>query len=112
LPDFIPNIDRRTIATLALPNDVVGTVIFDLGMPPFLGFIPCLPHNAVTVECEGDKIELYNYLLPTLYHSIKVVKHDGTLRVEKAYTFVEGEGRYGRRLDVVSVSFGGGRGFD
>jgi hypothetical protein len=69
---------------------VVGTVICDLGMPPFLG-IPRLPHNTVTVECEGGKIELYNYILPTLYRSIKDVKRDMTSRVEKAYTFVNGE---------------------
>jgi hypothetical protein len=50
-----------------------------------------MPHNAVIVECEGGKIKLSNYMLPTLYHSITVSLRNGTSRVEKAYTFEHGE---------------------
>jgi predicted dehydrogenase len=88
--DFVPNIDPRTVATLSLPNDAVGTVICDLGMPR-TGFLPRMPHNAIIVECEGGKIELSNYMLPTLYHSITVTLHNGASRVEKAYTFEHGK---------------------
>jgi hypothetical protein len=49
-----------------------------------------MPHNAIIVECEGGKIELSNYMLLTLYHSIIVSLRNGTSRVEKAYTFEHG----------------------
>jgi hypothetical protein len=41
-------------------------------------------------------VELFNFLLPTIYHSITISKRDGTSRVEKAYKFsdagVDGKG--------------------
>jgi len=35
-------------------------------------------------------MEMYNFILPTLYHSIKVYMRDGTSRVEKVYKFTDG----------------------
>jgi hypothetical protein len=86
---FVPNIDRGTTATLSLPNDVVATLNCNLGLLPYLGFIPRFPRVDVTVECEGGKVELYNFVQPTMYHSIKVHKHDKTTRVEKVYKFTD-----------------------
>ena len=85
--DFAPNIDRGTVATLSLPNDVVATLHCDLGLPPRLGFIPQFPRVGVTVECEGGKVDMMNFIVPTLYHSIKVYVRDKTTRVEKVYRF-------------------------
>ncbi|RDB24441.1 D-xylose 1-dehydrogenase (NADP(+)) 2 [Hypsizygus marmoreus] len=93
--DFVPSIDRKTTATLSLPNDVIATVTCDLGIPHYLGFIPHLPQLGITVECTGGEIELNNYVLPTIYHAIKVYTRDATgmkkYRVEKAYTFADGD---------------------
>jgi predicted dehydrogenase len=87
--DFVPNTDRGTTAILSLPNDVVATLNCNLGLPHYLGFIPRMPRVGVTVECEGGKVELYNFVLPTIYHSIKVYLHDKTTRVEKVYKFTD-----------------------
>jgi hypothetical protein len=83
---FVPNIDSGTIETLSLPNDVVATLNCNLGLLPYL---PHLPRVGVTVECEGGKVELHNFVQPTIYHSIKVHKHDKTTRVEKVYKFTD-----------------------
>jgi hypothetical protein len=75
---------------------VVATLHCDLALPHRLGFIPHLPHNTIIVECEGGKVELYNFLVATIYHSITISKRDGTSRVEKIYKFsdakVDGKG--------------------
>ena len=85
--DFIPNVDRGTIATLSLPNDVVATLNCNLGLPSYLGLFPQFPRISVAVECEGGKVDVFNFVMPTLYHSIKVHVRDGATRVEKVYSF-------------------------
>ncbi|KAG5647499.1 hypothetical protein DXG03_009436 [Asterophora parasitica] len=91
---FKPNVDRATTAQLALPNDVTATLKCDLATPVSYCIIPSLPQLSATVTLEGGVIELYNYVLPTVYHSIKVHTKAGgkagKRRVEKAYTFAEG----------------------
>jgi len=98
-PSFKPDIDRGTTATLAFPNDITGTLTCDLAVPPYFGFIPRLPSLSAKVECEGGDIEIYNYIMPILYHSITVTKKTANkkeTRVEKVYQFsdakVEGKG--------------------
>ncbi|KAG6869203.1 hypothetical protein C0993_009066 [Termitomyces sp. T159_Od127] len=95
-PSFRPNIDRRTTATLALPHDVTASLVCDLGMPPRYGFVPPMPLVHATVTLERGEIAVYNFVMPTLYHSIKVTaKEDARkktkTRVEKVYTFADGE---------------------
>lgn len=85
---YVPNTDRGTTATLSLPNDVLATLNCDLGMPPYMGFIPRMPRFGVIVECEGGKVEMVNFPLPTFYHSITVTSPDKT-RVEKVYKFAD-----------------------
>jgi hypothetical protein len=46
-----------------------------------------MPRLGVVVECEGGRVELNNYVLPTIYHSVNVCTRDGKSRVEKVYTF-------------------------
>ncbi|KAK0200084.1 NAD(P)-binding protein [Desarmillaria ectypa] len=78
-----PLIDRRTTATLELPNDIIGILTCDLAVP--WRFIPGRPSISAKVECEGGTLEVYNYVMPTLYHSITVTNRGGAKRVEKAY---------------------------
>ncbi|KAJ3781021.1 NAD(P)-binding protein [Lentinula aff. detonsa] len=84
-------IDRAMTATLALPNDVIASLEVDLAMP-WEFFPPKLFKVWVEIKCEGGEVELLNFVLPTLYHSIKVSnKAGGTLtkRVEKIYKFAD-----------------------
>ncbi|TFK39890.1 hypothetical protein BDQ12DRAFT_734614 [Crucibulum laeve] len=91
--DFTPNVDRRTTATLSLPNNVIATLTCDLGIPYRYGIIPNMPQINAIVRCEGGDIELFNFVMPTLYHSITVQSKDGTggvkTRTEKVYKFAE-----------------------
>ena len=69
-------------------------------MPFTFGVLPRIPQITATVQCEGGEVEIYNYIVPTYYHSIKVTTKDGAsgskTRFEKIYTFpdakVEGKG--------------------
>ncbi|KAG6848333.1 hypothetical protein H0H93_001136 [Arthromyces matolae] len=95
-PSFKPTIDRSTTASLAFPNDVTASLKCDLATPPKFGFIPTMPEVIVTVTLEGGEIELFNFVVPTLYHSLKVTPKSGNgnkkgkARVEKVYTFKDG----------------------
>ncbi|KAJ7091542.1 NAD(P)-binding protein [Mycena belliarum] len=82
-----PQVDRQTSATLALPGGVTGDIFCDLGMPPYLKLIPRLPRLGAVIECEGGRIAIVNYVMPTIYHSITVTPQNGKRRVEKVYTF-------------------------
>ncbi|KAG6897822.1 hypothetical protein C0992_010626 [Termitomyces sp. T32_za158] len=92
---FKPNVDRRTTATLALPNNVTASLECDLAMPLIYGFIPPMPVVKAIITLEGGEIEIYNFVMPTLYHSIKVTTKDARnktkTRVEKVYTFTDGK---------------------
>ncbi|KAG5634295.1 hypothetical protein H0H81_002506 [Sphagnurus paluster] len=90
------DVDRRTISTFALPNNATASLMCDLGVPLSYGIIPSMPQIGATVTCEGGVIEIYNFVLPTIYHSIKVTTKlaagkGSTKRVEKVYTFEEGK---------------------
>jgi len=93
---FKPQVDRGTTASLALPNDVTASLKADLSMPFRFGIIPPMPQLGTTVTCDGGEIEIYNYVLPTLYHSIKVTtkganNKGGETRIEKVYSFADGK---------------------
>ncbi|KAF8878869.1 hypothetical protein BD779DRAFT_1553586 [Infundibulicybe gibba] len=91
-----PTIDRRTTATLALPNDATAELMCDLGMPSKYGNygIPAFPQVRAHIECVGGTIELYNFVAPTFYHSITIVPklRGKKKRVEKVYKFADGYG--------------------
>lgn len=87
--------DRATTASLALPNDITAELTCDLQQPLVLGFIPRLPKLTVLVECEGGKLETFNFVLSGLYHSITVTPKTGRSRKEKAYTFRKGDSNFG-----------------
>ncbi|KAJ8509402.1 hypothetical protein ONZ45_g8427 [Pleurotus djamor] len=98
LKESSKNVDRRTTATFAIPSssgssDITASIFCDLRLPNTLGFIPQIPKVSAKVVCEGGEIELFNFAMPTLYHSITVTKKDGSKRVEKVYTFTGGNGK-------------------
>ncbi|KAF9258278.1 NAD(P)-binding protein, partial [Marasmius fiardii PR-910] len=87
-PNYDSKVDRMTLATFAFPNDVTGSIGADLSMPFKWKIIPPMPRTSAIVECEQGSIELFNYILPTLYHSITITKREGKkkkTRTEKAY---------------------------
>ena len=92
-PSFESKVDRAMTATLAFPNDITGTIVTDLDLPLTLGFIPKIPWASVEVECEGGIIQVTNFVLPTLYHSVKIIKKSGKKkkesRSETIYTFAD-----------------------
>ncbi|KAK7056257.1 hypothetical protein VNI00_002810 [Paramarasmius palmivorus] len=96
LPSYESKVDRATTATLSFPNDIIGTINCDLSQPwKFGGLVPPFPEVSANVECEGGDIRIFNFVLPTLYHSITVKKRDGkkvTSRTEKVYKPAEGKG--------------------
>jgi hypothetical protein len=87
-------VDLGTKATLSFPNDVTATLDCDFEEPwwgPFR-LLPRMVDIRVKVECEDGEIELFNYILPTFYHWIRVLSGKGKAkqRVEKAYKFSDG----------------------
>lgn len=87
-------VDRGMSASLALPNSVTATLATDLGVP--YKWVPAMPEIRAVVHCEGGEMEMYNYVMPVLYHWIKVSTRDGTgtgRKVEyiKEYHFTEGD---------------------
>jgi len=87
-------VDHGATATFSMPNEVIGRISCDLAAPWKFGIVPPWPKFTAKVECEGGEIEIYNYVMPSIYHWIRVRTKDGRReRIEKAYTFVEREGR-------------------
>lgn len=89
--DYKRNVDRATTSTLALPNDITASLTCDMQQPLIWGFIPRLPKLTVLVECEGGKLDMFNFVMPGFFHSITVTPKDLPSRKEKAYTFREGD---------------------
>ncbi|KAJ6514886.1 NAD(P)-binding protein [Mycena vitilis] len=83
-----PKVDRKTTATFALAGGITSTIYCDLIVPLKFGLIPSMPDINAVIKCEQGEIQLSNYVMPTLYHSI-TVKNGKKSRVEKAYTFPE-----------------------
>ena len=57
-----------------------------------------MPDIRVVVNCERGSIELFNYVVPTFYHRIRMTTNveDGgkpTVNTFTAYTFEDGEGK-------------------
>ncbi|KAH9916225.1 hypothetical protein B0H21DRAFT_781978 [Amylocystis lapponica] len=87
------NIDRRIEAHLSLPNEGSATIMIDSaldGWGPFK-LIPQLPKLTARVECEHGSIEIFNYVVPSLFNRITITK-DGKSRSERVYKTKEGKG--------------------
>lgn len=83
-------IDVTTRVALALPGGVSASLLASLGMPPRFGIIPVMPQIKATAVCENGESSLYNFVMPTLYHSLTVKPKGGKQRVEKVYKFQDG----------------------
>jgi len=81
-----PQIDRKTAATFALPGSITSTILCDFAIPPTLKFVPKFPNLNAVIKCEKGEIKVFNYIAPTMYHSITVTTGSKS-RVEKVYTF-------------------------
>ncbi|KAG0704261.1 NAD(P)-binding protein [Suillus ampliporus] len=94
-----PRIDTGATAKLTFASSKPGgepvrsTIRFDFSTPPRLGFIPSWPEVSVSAVCERGTIELFNFVMPVIYHSITVTPDGGVPRTEKAYTFKDGSGK-------------------
>ena len=89
--DYVKNVDRRTEAKLELANGVTASLACDLNVPAKWGFIPRFPQVTVVVDCELGSIDMLNFVIPTIYHTITVKIHGGHTRVEKVYKGKKGE---------------------
>ncbi|KAJ7491898.1 NAD(P)-binding protein [Mycena latifolia] len=87
-PLAAPRVDRATTANFALASGATGTVHCDLAATA-LGIIPVIPDLRAAITCEKGEIRFFNFVAPTLYHSITVLPTTGKKRVEKVYTFPE-----------------------
>lgn len=89
--DYVPNVDRRVTATLALGNGATGQLTVDLSSPPKYGI---LPDYSISFKVEGSigSVEMSNFVLASLLHSITVKIKGGHGRTEKVYKPKEGKG--------------------
>ncbi|KXN91300.1 hypothetical protein AN958_01274 [Leucoagaricus sp. SymC.cos] len=86
------NIDRR-IETHMHFGDLPAKIITDSAMDgwgPF-GLFPQWIKMILRVECEEGAVEISNYVLPHMWHSITVIPKNGKSRTEKAYKFEDGK---------------------
>ncbi|GBE87442.1 Probable D-xylose 1-dehydrogenase (NADP(+)) [Sparassis crispa] len=88
-------IDRRVEAHLTFPGAVTATVITDGALDSW-GPLKLFPHFIAfhaKVECEHGSVEVSNYIIASMWHSIKVSPKGGKVRVEKAYEPPAGTGK-------------------
>ncbi|PPQ99845.1 hypothetical protein CVT26_009342 [Gymnopilus dilepis] len=89
--DYIKNVDRRMEVKLKL-GGIKATGRCDLSMPNIFGIIPRFPQIRVLVQGDKGSVDFFNFVLPTVYHSITVKTEGGKKRVEKVYKAKEGKG--------------------
>jgi len=93
-----PRIDIGTTAELTFPSSNPGgsltksTIRCTFSNSPRWGFIP-KPEIGASAVCEGGTIEMFNFVMPVIYHSITVTPNGGVPRTEKAYTFKGDNGK-------------------
>ncbi|KZT68571.1 NAD(P)-binding protein [Daedalea quercina L-15889] len=88
-------IDRAMRVHLVLQSSVEADVLIDFAMPGWGPFhiIPRMPKCDIHLELEGGAIDFYNFVAPTVYHSITVKPRGKKARVEKVYKFKDGPGQ-------------------
>lgn len=81
-------------AKFSMPSSIEAETLVDFSMPGWGPFhlLPRAIKGSVYVTLEGGEVELYNFALPHIFHSIKVKPRVGSSRVEKRYTFPSGLG--------------------
>ena len=88
-------IDRGMHITYAFPHsDVTAEVDTDFSAPgwgPF-GLLPQMLRIDITIKLEGGEVFIYNFVLPSAFHFIRVKPKKGPGRFERVYTFRKGKG--------------------
>ncbi|KAI6110139.1 NAD(P)-binding protein [Pisolithus sp. B1] len=96
-----PRIDTATSAHLLFPpsipngSPVKASINCDMSLPNWFWFIPRLPVISARVVCDQGTVEVFNYVVPMIYHYITVSPHVGKKRTEKAYAFISSESTKG-----------------
>ncbi|KAL6298661.1 hypothetical protein BKA93DRAFT_810137 [Sparassis latifolia] len=88
------NIDKRVKAHLTFAESIPAVVIVDSGMDGWgpLQLLPPWPKVHGRVECENGTVEIFNYPLPSLYHSITVTLTGGKAGTERVWKPQDGRG--------------------
>jgi predicted dehydrogenase len=89
-PAFDPTrgTDRGTEAHLALASGATARITCDMAVAWRFGFVPPLPRPNLVVTGEKGEVALDNFLMPTLWHMIRVRTNEGGVartRTEKVY---------------------------
>lgn len=101
-----PKVDESTTAHVFLPSSSSSSLSPDpisaslhcwTSHPLKYGIFPTLP--TLSIELEGGTVEMYNFVLPTVYHYITVRPKGKEERTEKAYTFGKENGVRGASED-------------
>jgi predicted dehydrogenase len=93
-----PRIDIGTVAELTFPssnpggNPMKSTIKCSLSNSPRWGFIP-KPEIQTSAVCEGGTIEMFNFVMPVIYHYITVKPNGSVPRTEKVYAFKGDNGK-------------------
>ncbi|KAF8906208.1 hypothetical protein CPB84DRAFT_1770236 [Gymnopilus junonius] len=90
-PDYVKNVDRRMEVKLEL-GDITAIARCDFALPNLFGIIPRFPQINLKVQGDKGSLEMFNFILPTIYHSITVKTQGGSKRVERVYKAKEGKG--------------------
>ena len=80
-------IDVGTTASLAFPDDVLGSINChsqQSGWGPF-GLFPRIPDLYVEAICDGGSIKIFNYVVPSVYHYITVNPKGGKKRAPSSF---------------------------
>jgi len=88
-------VDRAMHARYLMPSAIEAETFADFSMQGWgpMQLLPRAFRMSVRVQLERGEIELRNYPLPHLFHSIKIRPHEGKARTETAYTFEQGPGK-------------------
>ncbi|EGN98488.1 hypothetical protein SERLA73DRAFT_183526 [Serpula lacrymans var. lacrymans S7.3] len=66
---------------------VTATLVADFATPWILGVLPRMPRIFVLAECEQGSVEMFNFVMPVIYHYIQIRPLQGKARTEKVYSF-------------------------
>jgi predicted dehydrogenase len=81
--------DSAMTATLAFPNSVTGSLRADIASPYTI--VPSMPEIRAVVDCEQGSLEMFNFIMPSIYHYIRVSKIDGGKKKTTGYKVYKSE---------------------
>lgn len=87
-------VDRGMSANFLFPDSIHGGTFVDFAMPGRgpLRLVPQMFRCGVRIEFDKGSMDVFNFLMPHVYHSISVHPAGQKSRVEKAYKFEDGLG--------------------